>query len=525
MLLFQDIAVIPTLALMPFLASPELLRGVQGGEVHASGVSLVAGRAGWQVALVTLLVTLTAVAVLILFGRWVVTAVLRYVAQTRMRKLYTAAALMILLGVALLMPMAGLSPTFGTFLAGVLLSGSEYRHELEADLNPFRGLLLGVFFMTVGAGINVALLAPLRNSADVRGSPFPGRTYSRGFRDGYAERGVVVQDGDADLEFGNLTVEVPCHEALAQKFHTMQLRLDATPAEVPSPSSPKRPTKVFGGTQGVVSRRAFVRHRSEELPADAPSVRAPLATACAPAVVVFQGFAFLRGGMTAWAPRSAIAPWYLRGDGRSGIDPVDQFSPERAKPRVAGTAGGRRTDPFAKRYLAEQIGQDRCVTDTPPGDLPSRQICFANRLPGKGQRGSPACPHQFRDGSCARPAAWERRACGRATRLRLNLDAGAVRCPAGHCGAISGEGISGCSGPLDPRYGVFAARVFWRRDSVLKSGTVQSRPTSRNKLSTKPAVWRKAMPNSLGLRPLGAENSPQDRFPGTVHPSSKGRSE
>ncbi|SDI24666.1 cation:proton antiporter [Alloyangia pacifica] len=153
-LLFQDIAVIPTLALMPFLSSPELLRGVHGGEDHDAGFSLVAGLAGWQAALVTL----AAVAVLILFGRWVVTAVLRYIAQTRMRELFTAAALMIVLGVALLMSMVGLSPALGTFLAGVLLSGSEYRHELEADLNPFRGLLLGVFFMTVGAGIDFALL-------------------------------------------------------------------------------------------------------------------------------------------------------------------------------------------------------------------------------------------------------------------------------------------------------------------------------------------------------------------------------
>ncbi|WP_353475090.1 monovalent cation:proton antiporter-2 (CPA2) family protein [Salipiger sp. H15] len=152
-LLFQDIAVIPTLALMPFLASPELL-GAHADEAHEAGPSLIAGLSGWQAALVTL----AAVALLILCGRWVVTAVLRYIARTRMRELFTAAALMIVLGVALLMSMVGLSPALGTFLAGVLLSGSEYRHELEADLNPFRGLLLGVFFMTVGAGIDFGLL-------------------------------------------------------------------------------------------------------------------------------------------------------------------------------------------------------------------------------------------------------------------------------------------------------------------------------------------------------------------------------
>ena len=154
-LLFQDIAVIPVIALMPFLAAPRMAAEATGADHAEAGPSLIAGLAGWQAALVTL----AAVGALILFGRWVATAVLRYVARTRLREMFTAAALMIVLGVALLMSMVGLSPALGTFLAGVILSGSEYRHELEADLNPFRGLLLGVFFMTVGAGIDFGLLA------------------------------------------------------------------------------------------------------------------------------------------------------------------------------------------------------------------------------------------------------------------------------------------------------------------------------------------------------------------------------
>jgi len=73
-------------------------------------------------------------------------------------ELFTATALMMVIGIALLMSLVGLSPALGTFLAGVVLANSEYRHELESDIDPFKGLLLGLFFMTVGAGINFALL-------------------------------------------------------------------------------------------------------------------------------------------------------------------------------------------------------------------------------------------------------------------------------------------------------------------------------------------------------------------------------
>lgn len=75
-----------------------------------------------------------------------------------LRELFTATALLFVVGIALLMSLVGVSAALGTFLAGVVLANSEYRHELESDIDPFRGLLLGLFFMTVGAGINFTLL-------------------------------------------------------------------------------------------------------------------------------------------------------------------------------------------------------------------------------------------------------------------------------------------------------------------------------------------------------------------------------
>lgn len=84
--------------------------------------------------------------------------------------------------------------------------------------------------------------------------PFPRTDLSHSFRDGYSERGVAVQDGDADLEFGDLSVEVPCHEPLAQQLDTMPLCLDAASAVVSTPSSPERAAQVFRRAQGLISR-------------------------------------------------------------------------------------------------------------------------------------------------------------------------------------------------------------------------------------------------------------------------------
>jgi len=161
-LLAQDIAVIPMLALVPLLALPELVEtlshgGHDDGHHGDSGIhlSLVDGLSGWQTGLVTLI----AVGAVIAFGRFVVTPLFRFVAKARLRELFVSTALMVVIGIALLMTLVGLSPALGTFLAGVVLASSEYRHELESDIDPFRGLFLGVFFITVGAGINFGLLA------------------------------------------------------------------------------------------------------------------------------------------------------------------------------------------------------------------------------------------------------------------------------------------------------------------------------------------------------------------------------
>lgn len=160
-LLAQDIAVIPMLALVPLLAMPELLEALHHDDNHGSShseeglnLSLIDGLAGWQAALVTL----AAIGAVIALGNYVVTPLFRFVARARLRELFVSTALMVVIGIALLMTMVGLSPALGTFLAGVVLASSEYRHELESDIDPFRGLFLGVFFITVGAGINFNLL-------------------------------------------------------------------------------------------------------------------------------------------------------------------------------------------------------------------------------------------------------------------------------------------------------------------------------------------------------------------------------
>ena len=176
-LLTQDIAVIPMLALIPLLALPELMdvaapaldhgteaahgdaghgdagHGEEGGG-HDSGMSLVNGLPGWAAAIVTL----AAIGFVILGGSVLTRPIFRFIALAQLRELFTATALMMVVGIALLMSLVGLSPALGTFLAGVVLANSEYRHELESDIEPFKGLLLGLFFMTVGAGINFGLL-------------------------------------------------------------------------------------------------------------------------------------------------------------------------------------------------------------------------------------------------------------------------------------------------------------------------------------------------------------------------------
>ncbi|MEM9433169.1 MAG: cation:proton antiporter [Pseudomonadota bacterium] len=187
-LLFQDIAVIPILALIPLLAMPELMDlghgasdvaahgddhggshgGSHGDDDHGSGMnlSLVDGLNGWQ----TALVTIGAIGAVIGSGYYLTRPVFRFIAMAGLRELFVATALLFVIGIALLMTAVGLSPALGTFLAGVVLANSEYRHELESDIDPFRGLLLGLFFITVGASIDFGLL--FGNLASVLGMTF-----------------------------------------------------------------------------------------------------------------------------------------------------------------------------------------------------------------------------------------------------------------------------------------------------------------------------------------------------------------
>ena len=140
-LLFQDMAVVPLLAALPLLAQGE-------AGPHASladglrAVALIAG----------------AIALIVVAGRYLLNPFFRLLAQTGSREVMTAAALLVVLGAALLMQKAGMSMALGAFLAGVMLAESNYRHELEADIEPFRGLLLALFFMGIGMSIDLAVV-------------------------------------------------------------------------------------------------------------------------------------------------------------------------------------------------------------------------------------------------------------------------------------------------------------------------------------------------------------------------------
>ena len=148
-LLTQDIAVIPILALLPLLAA-----GAATPDHHAPGAEFMAGLPGWAATLVTL----GAVGTVVLLGQFAIGPLFRFVQKSRLLEMNTAVALLIVVGIAALMSMVGLSPALGTFLAGVMLAGSEFRHELEAQIAPFKGLLLGLFFITVGAGMDFSML-------------------------------------------------------------------------------------------------------------------------------------------------------------------------------------------------------------------------------------------------------------------------------------------------------------------------------------------------------------------------------
>lgn len=141
-LLFQDIAAIPLVAIVPLLSSEA------PGDAAHSGSRLVA-----------VAKAVAAIVGVVVIGRYATRPALRAIAKTNLREVFTAFALLLVIGIAHLMELVGVSMGLGAFLAGVLLASSEYRHALETDIEPFKGLLMGLFFMAVGMSIDFGLLA------------------------------------------------------------------------------------------------------------------------------------------------------------------------------------------------------------------------------------------------------------------------------------------------------------------------------------------------------------------------------
>lgn len=147
-LLFQDIMVIPLLAILPLLA---LNTTISTSHAHDT---LLDGAPGWM----KTLAILSAIGIIFFVGNYIVNPFFKYIARLQVRELFTSFALMLVIGVSVLMTYVGLSPALGAFMAGVVLANSEFKHQLEADIEPFKALLLGLFFIAVGSTINFRLI-------------------------------------------------------------------------------------------------------------------------------------------------------------------------------------------------------------------------------------------------------------------------------------------------------------------------------------------------------------------------------
>jgi glutathione-regulated potassium-efflux system ancillary protein KefC/glutathione-regulated potassium-efflux system protein KefB len=259
-LLFQDLAVIPLFALLPALAP----HGGHAGTQEHGGV-LLQGLPVWLQALAML----SAVAAVVVGGRYLTRPVFRFIAAARLREMFTAAALLFVIGVAALMELVGLSPALGAFLAGVVLAESEFRRELETDIEPFRGLLLGLFFITVGAGLDLALVVerPLLIAGLVAGlmAVNAAAMYLVGRAFGLAHRpaltaGVLLAEGG---EFGFVLL------GFAVGLGVLQPALSRVLTAVVATSMAALPL-VFAGYEIVTRPRAEDREEPETLPFNEP---------------------------------------------------------------------------------------------------------------------------------------------------------------------------------------------------------------------------------------------------------------
>ncbi|NQU85945.1 MAG: cation:proton antiporter [Mariniphaga sp.] len=150
-LLFQDISVIPILALIPLLATLNPQNIIIAGTEELSTVSSMPA---W----LQIILIISVISIIIVGGKFIARYVFRFIAESGLKEVFTATSLLMVIGIALAMDKVGLSPALGTFIAGVVLADSEYRHELEITIEPFKGLLLGLFFISVGASINFEIL-------------------------------------------------------------------------------------------------------------------------------------------------------------------------------------------------------------------------------------------------------------------------------------------------------------------------------------------------------------------------------
>lgn len=147
-LLFQDLMVIPILAILPLLVA------TYTSSPDQNHITLLDGAPGWM----KTLAILSAIGIIFFVGNYIVNPFFKYIARLQVRELFTSFALMLVIGVSILMTYVGLSPALGAFMAGVALANSEFKHQLESDIEPFKALLLGLFFISVGSTINFAFI-------------------------------------------------------------------------------------------------------------------------------------------------------------------------------------------------------------------------------------------------------------------------------------------------------------------------------------------------------------------------------